>query len=201
MKTITAILLVLTVLCVQAQEKFSLSVQLEGVYSMPLTQGSFPVKIEKDFGSGIGLNFSHQIWKTFSANTGLNFRYIQYNRLDKNVGYPIGYPTLDGYQYKQSYLVLPVSLRKTYLNEKLFLEAGLELNRIFGREKKDPQTELLWKIGAGSKVGKLNYSLNYLWGNKEQEDILRLDPNLKIVAYKSRMLQFEVSYPLWQKNK
>ncbi len=199
MKTITTILLVLSILFLNAQEKFSFGVQMEGIYSTPQNQGVFPAQIDKDFGGGIGLYFSHQIWETFSANTGLNYRYVQYNKFDKNVGYPIGYPTLEGFKYKQNYLVLPFNLRKSFLNEKLFVETGVELARILGRDKKDPKTELLWKIGAGSKIGKLSYSLNYIWGNKEQEDILRLEPDLKIVAYKSRMLQFKVSYPLWQK--
>lgn len=199
MKTIATILLALTILSVHAQEKFSIGIQMEGIYSMPQNQGSFAAQIDKDFGGGVGLYFSHQIWKTFSVNTGLNYRYIQYNKFDKNVAYPIGYPTLDGFRYKQNYLVLPVNLRKSFLNEMLFLESGVELNRIIGRDKKDPQTELLWKIGAGSKIGKLSYSINYLWGNKEQFDVLWLEPDFRVVDYKSRMLQFKVSYPLWRK--
>lgn len=199
MKTITTILLVLSILFLNAQEKFSLGVQMEGIYSMPQNQGLFPAQIDKDFGGGVGMYYSHQIWKTFSANTGLNYRYIQYNKFDKNVGYPIGYPTLDGFKYKQNYLVLPLNLRKSFLNEKLFIETGMELARILGRDKKDPQTELLWKVGAGSKIGKLSYSLNYIWGNKEQFDILRMEPDYRVVLYKSRMLQFKVSHPLWQK--
>lgn len=199
MKTITTILLALTVLCVQAQEKFSIGIQMEGIYSTPQNQGLFPAQIDKEFGGSVGMYYSHQIWKSFSANTGLNYRYIQYNKFDKNVGYPIGYPTLDGFKYKQNYLVLPLNLRKSFLNEKLFIETGMELARILGRDKKDPQTELLWKVGTGSKIGKLSYSLNYIWGNKEQFDILRMEPDYRVVLYKSRMLQFKVSYPLWQK--
>ncbi len=199
MKTIATILLALTVLCVQAQEKFSIGIQMEGIYSTPQNQGVFPAQINKDFGGGVGLYYSHKIWKTFSANTGLNYRYIQYNQFDKTVYYPIGYPTLDGFKYKQNYLVLPINLRKSFLNEKLYFETGVELNRIIGRDKKDPQTELLWKIGAGSKIGKLSYSLNYIWGNKEQFDILRMEPDARVVAYKSRLLQLKVSYPLWSK--
>ena len=185
MKTITTILLALTVLCVQAQEKFSIGIQMEGIYSTPQNQGLFPAQIDKEFGGSVGMYYSHQIWKSFSANTGLNYRYIQYNKFDKNVGYPIGYPTLDGFKYKQNYLVLPLNLRKSFLNEKLFIETGMELARILGRDKKDPQTELLWKVGTGSKIGKLSYSLNYIWGNKEQFDILRMEPDYRVVLYKS----------------
>lgn len=197
MKAITTILLVLSILCLHAQEKFSIGVQMEGIYSTPQNQAIYAAQIDKDFGGGVGMYYSHQIWKTFSANTGLNYRFIQYNRFNKNIAYPMGYPTLDGYKYKQNYLVVPINLRKSFLNEKLFIEPGIELNRILGREDKDPQTELLWKIGAGSKIGKLSYSFNYLWGNKEQFDIINPGPDFRVVLYKSRMLQFKVSYPLW----
>lgn len=197
MKTITTILLVLTVLCVQAQEKFSVGIQMEGIYSMPQNQSLFSGRIDNDFGGGVGIYYSHQIWKTFSANTGIGYRYIQYNRIDKNTFYPVGTPTLDS--YKQNYVVLPINLRKSFWNEKFFIEPGIELNRIVGLEYKEPQTELLWKMGAGSRMGKLNYSLNYVWGNQVQTDILDLN-NFKMAQYKSRMLQLKVSYPLWSKN-
>ena len=200
MKTITTILLVLSILFLNAQEKFSLGVQMEGIYSTPQNQDLFAAQIDKDYGGGVGMYYSHQIWKSFSASTGLSYRFIQYNQFDKNINYPIGYPTLDGYQYKQNYLVVPINLRKSFLNEKLFIEPGIELNRILGREDKKTQTELLWKIGAGSKIGKLSYSLNYLWGNKEQFDILNPGADFKVVLYKSRMLQFKVSYPLYHKQ-
>lgn len=197
MKTITTILLVLTVLCLQAQEKFSVGIQMEGIYSMPQNQSLFSGRIDNDFGGGVGIYYSHQIWKTFSANTGIGYRYIQYNRIDKNTFYPVGTPTLDS--YKQNYVVLPINLRKSFWNEKFFIEPGIELNRIVGLEYKEPQTELLWKMGAGSRMGKLNYSLNYVWGNQVQTDILDLN-NFKMAQYKSRMLQLKVSYPLWSKN-
>jgi hypothetical protein len=199
MKAITLILAVFSILSLNAQEKFSLGFQVEGILTSPKNNSNVST-IENSFGSGAGIYFTHGILKSFSLNTGLNYRFIQYNRFDKNVFYPIGYPTLDGFQYKQNYLVLPVNIRKSFLNEKLFIETGVELARILGRDKKDPQTELLWKIGAGSKIGKLSYSLNYIWGNREQFDVLRLEPDFKVVDYKSRMMQFKVSYPLFGKK-
>jgi len=198
MKTITTILLVLTIFSLNAQEKFSVGFQVEGIRSTPKNL-SYTSTIESGFGTGVGIYVSHQIWKSFSANTGINYRFIQYNRFDKNVSSYIGEPTLDGFKYNQNYLVVPFNLRKSFFNERLFVEIGPELNWIFGRENKDPKTELLWKIGAGSKIGKLSYSLNYLWGNKEQSDVLISGSNNKFVTYNSRMLQLKVSYPLWLK--
>jgi hypothetical protein len=104
---------------------------------------------------------------------------------------------IDGYKYKQNYLAVPINLRKTFLKNWLFIEPGLEFNWIIGSKNIKQKNEMLWKIGAGSKIGKLNYSLNYLWGNKEQFDILNPGPDFKIVTYKSRMVQLKVSYPLW----
>jgi hypothetical protein len=127
--------------------------------------------------------------------------YIQYDEFDKNIIYQVGQTTFDGYRYKQNYLVVPINPRKSFFNGWLFIEPGVELNWILGRPDKTPKNELLWKIGAGSKIGKLNYSLNYLWGNKEQDDMLVDGAKYSPVIYKSRMVQFKVSYPLWGSKK
>lgn len=200
MKTITTILLVLAILSLDAQEKFSIGLQVEGVRSTPKNLYSIST-IESSFGYGVGIYVSHAILKSFSANTGLNYRFIQYSRFDKNVSYPTNYePPFVGYKYNQNYLVVPLNLRKSFFNEMLFIETGLELNWILKRVDKKPKNEMLWKIGAGSKLGKLNYSLNYIWGNKEQSDLLISGSNVKFVTYTSRMIQLKVSYPLWQKK-
>ena len=198
MKTITTILLVLTILGLNAQEKFSVGLQVEGIRSTPKNL-SYSSTIESGFGTGVGIYVSHVIYKSFSANTGLNYRFIQYNHFDKSIGYQTSSKPFDGYQYNQNYLVVPLNLRKSFFNEKLFIETGLELNWILGRENKKPKSEILWKIGAGSKLGKLNYSLNYIWGNNEQSDVLISGTNVKFVNYSSRLLQLKVSYLLWQK--
>ena len=202
MKTITTILLVLTVLCVQAQEKFSAGIQIEGIRSTPKNLFSPYAIMDKEFGAGAGVYFLANIWKSFSANTGLNYRTISYDCFQNNyTNYSSQISSVDSYTYKQNYLVVPVNLRKSFLNNWLFVEPGIELNWILGRENKKPKNEMLWKIGVGSKLGKLNYSLNYLWGNKEQHDMLVEGDKFAPVVYNSRMLQFKVSYPLWQKNK
>lgn len=200
MKTITTILLALTILSLNAQEKLTVGIQIEGIYSTPLNLNFFPAKMNKDFGEGVGVYLSRNIWKSVSVNAGLNYRTITYNHLDQNVMNQTGNSSLEGYKYKQDYWVVPVNLRKCFLSNWLFIEPGIEFNWIIGRADKDPKMEILWKIGAGSKIGKLNYSLNYLWGNKEQSDFLNPGPDFKVVMYKSRMFQFKVSYPLWQKK-
>lgn len=201
MKTITTILLVLTVLCVQAQRKFSAGIQIEGIRSTPKNLVSPFAIMDKEFGTGAGAYFSANIWKSFSANTGLNYRAISYDCLHTNyTNYSNQISSVDSYTYKQNYLVVPINLRKNFLNNWLFVEPGIELNWILGREDKKPKNEMLWKIGVGSKLGKLNYSLNYLWGNKEQSDMLVDGDKFVPVVYKSRILQFKVSYPLWQKK-
>lgn len=200
MKTITTILLVLTVLNLQAQEKLSVGIQMEGIRSMPKNIHSFYAIMDKELGGGVGVYFSANIWKSFSANTGLNYRFISYDCSRENyTNNQIG--PADWYTYKQNYIVVPINLRKSFLNNWLYLESGVELNWILGREDKKPKNEMLWKFGVGSKLGKLNYSLNYLWGSKEQEDMLIEGIKFAPVVYKSRMLQLKVSYPLWQKNK
>jgi len=202
MKTITTILLVLTVLCVQAQEKFSAGIQVEGIRSTPKNLFRSYAIMDKELGGGVGVYFSANIWKSFSANTGLNYRFVTYDCNKENYsGYPSQLNSVDSYTYKQNYLVLPINIRKNFLNNWLFVEPGIELNWILSRENKKPKNEILWKIGVGSKLGKLNYSLNYLWGNKEQKDMLIKGDKFAPVVYNSRMLQFKVSYPLWQKNK
>jgi hypothetical protein len=155
--------------------------------------------MDKEFGGGAGVFLSANIWKYLSANTGINYRFITYDEFDKNVIYPVGYPTLDGYIYKQNYLTIPVNLRGSFFKNWLFVEPGIELNKILGNEDKKLQNEMLWKIGAGSKIGKLNYSLNYLWGSKVQSDILNPGPDSRIIVYKNRMVQLKLTYPLWQK--
>ena len=202
MNPIATILLVLTVLCVQAQEKFSAGIQIEGIRSTPKNLFEPWAQMEQSFGAGAGAYFSATIWKSFSANTGLNYRFISYDCFQNNyINYSSQISSVDSYTYKQNYLVVPVNLRKSFLNNWLFVEPGIELNWILGREDKKSKNEMLWKIGIGSKLGKLNYSLNYLWGNKEQHDMLVEGDKFAPVVYKSRMLQFKVSYPLWQKNK
>jgi hypothetical protein len=200
MKTITTILLALAFLSLTAQEKFSMGIQMEGIHSTPENLYSYPAKMDKEFGGGTGVFFSANIWKFLSANTGINYRFITYDEFDKNVSYPIGYPTLDGYKYNQNYLTFPVNLRGSFFKNWLFIEPGIELTWMLGNEVKDPKYEMLWKIGAGSKIGKLNYSLNYLWGSKEQSDILNPGPDFRVIVYKSRMIQLKVTYPLWSKK-
>lgn len=200
MKTIATILLALTVLFLNAQEKFSIGMQLEGIYSTPKNLFSSFAIMDKEYGAGAGVFFSANIWKSFSANTGLNYRSVSYDCNKENYsGYPSQLISFDSYTYKQNYLVVPVNLRKNFLNNWLFVEPGIELNWILGREDKKPKNEMLWKIGVGSKLGKLNYSLNYLWGNKAQRDMLVEGDKFAPVVYNSRMLQFKVSYPLWSK--
>lgn len=198
MKTIATILLVLTVLCVQAQEKFSAGIQIEGIQSTPKNLYLFNAIMDKELGAGLGAFFSANIWKSFSANTGLNYRTISYDCFRNNYSNN-QFGSVDSYTYNQNYLVVPVNLRKNFLNNWLFVEPGIELNWILGRKDKKPKNEMLWKIGVGSKLGKLNYSLNYLWGNKEQFDMLADGDKYAPVNYNSRMLQFKFSYPLWQK--
>jgi hypothetical protein len=86
------------------------------------------------------------------------------------------------------------------LNGWLFLEPGVELNWVLGRAHKNPKNEILWKFGVGSKLGKLNFSLNYLWSDKEQVDLLIEGIKIAPVVYKIRMLQLKITYPLWQKK-
>lgn len=192
----------MTVLCVQAQEKFSAGILMEGIRSTPKNLYFYSAKMSKEYGGGVGVYFSANIWKSFSANTGVNYRQISYNCSYENYSeYPSLPTSVDLYSYKQNCLVVPINLRKNFINNWLFVEPGIELNWILSREDKKPQNEILWKIGVGSKLRKLNYSLNYLWGHKEQVDILNPGPEFKVITYKSRMLQFKGSYPLWQKNK
>ncbi len=191
----------MAVLGLKAQEKFSMGVQIEGFHSNPKNLSDIST-MEGSFGVGAGMYVSHIFWKSFSANTGLNYRFVQYDQFDKNIGYPPNSERpFDGYRYNQNSLVIPLNIRKSFFTERLFVEAGLELDRVLNHENKDPKIELLWKIGAGSRIGKLNYSLNYIWGNKEQADVLISDSNYKVITYKSRMLQLKVSYPLLQMNK
>lgn len=200
MKTITTILLVLTILRLNAQEKFSMGLQVEGFFSKPKNLSDIST-MGSSFGQGFGIYVSHDILYSFSANTGLNYRFIQYDRFDKNIGsVTTNERPFDGYKYNQNYLAVPLNLKKSFFNEKLFIETGLELNCILNRKDKNKKNEMLWKIGAGNKLGKLNYSLNYIWGNKEQSDILIFGSNVKFVTYTSRMLQLKLSYPLWEKK-
>jgi len=191
--------MVLAILGLKAQEKFSMGIQVEGIQSRPENIYFYPAQMDKEFGGGAGVFFAANLWKSFAANTGLNYRFIQYNTFDKNIGHLVGHPTLDGYKYNQNYLTVPVNLRGDFFNKWLFVEPGIELTWILANEDKDPQFEMLWKIGAGSKIGKLNYSLNYLWGTKEQFDILNSGPDFRVIVYKSRIVQLKVSYPIWSR--
>ena len=194
----------MTVLCLNAQEKFAAGIQVEGIRSTPKNLSSFGAIMNKELGGGVGAYFSATIWKSFSANTGLNYRFISYDCNKENYsGYPSKMVSIDRLSYNQNYLVIPVNIRKSFLNKWLFAETGIELNWILGHENKKPQNEMLWKIGLGSKLGKLNYSLNYLWGNKEQGELIIYGPaeeyKFAPVNYKSRILELKISYPLWKR--
>jgi len=193
MKTITTVLLLLSILSLNAQNKLSGGIQLEGILSNPQNLSNTST-IENSFGQGIGLYVSYEFLNSFSVNTGINYRFIQYDRFDKNIHSFINDTRpFDGYNYNQHFLVVPINLRKSFFNEKLFVETGIEFNWILNREEKKPNSDMNYKIGLGSKLGKLDYSLNYIWGNERQSDILKRGTDVKFVSYNTQMLQCKVA--------
>ncbi len=199
MKTIATLLLVLSVLCVYAQDRLSIGIKVEGFWFMPHDQKYFGAVMDNSIGAGTGVYFSGNIWKTFSVNTGVGYRFMSNDCTKTNFSAESTSPA-DRYSYNQNCLVVPFNLRKNYFNGLLFVEPGFELDWIMGRENREPKHELLWKIGLGSHLGKLEYSLNYLWGSKQQEDMLIEGIKFAPVIYKSRLVQLTVSYPLWGKK-
>lgn len=202
MKTIATVLFLVITLGLHAQEKFSAGVGIEGFNSSPKNLFTPYAHIKQSLGTGAGIYFSATVWKSFSANTGLNYRFVSFDcSRDFYSGNQL--VSTDQFSYKQNTLVVPVNIRKN-INKWLFAETGIELNWILNREVKKPQNEILWKIGLGSKIGRLNYSLNYLWETQEQSDVINYGPaeeyKFAAVKYKNRMLQFTVTYPIWVKK-
>lgn len=202
MKTITTILLLLIALGLKAQEKFSAGITAEGFISNPKNLNYGFSNIDNGPGTGVGIYFSAQIWKSLSANSGISYRFLQNGYAHEQTVTEDSYGTVgtgvfDQYKYKQSFLVVPINLRYSLLNNWLFVEPGAEFSWILNRENRKPGNDLLWKIGLGSKLGKLNYSLNYLWGSKAQTDVFLQWTRVDGLTFKNRMVQFKVSYPLW----
>jgi len=203
MKTITTVLLLMITLGLNAQEKLSVGIRVEGFNSSPKNLFSPYAHIGQSLGTGAGVYFSAPIWKSFSANTGLNYRFVSYD-CSRNNYTGIQVTSTDQFSYKQNGLVVPINIRKGFMNNWIFAETGIEMNWILNREDKKPKNEMLWKIGVGSKLGRLNYSLNYLWGTQAQTDVITYGPveeyKFTAVEYKNRMLQFTVTYPIWVKK-
>ncbi len=202
MKTITTILLLLTFIGLKAQEKFSAGITVEGLSSNPQNLNYDFSNIDSGLGTGIGIFFSTQIWKSLSANSGISYRFLRndysHERTTTQDPYgTVGTGVFDQYKYKQSFLVVPINLRYNLLNNWLFIEPGAELSWVLNRGNRRPNNDMMWKIGLGSKIGELNYSLNYLWGSKEQNDVFLQGTRVDGLRFKSRMIQFKVSYPLW----
>ncbi|MGQ8338085.1 hypothetical protein ACUNWD_16155 [Sunxiuqinia sp. A32] len=226
MKTITFLLL----LCLSfsfsiAQEKGQLGVYTEGGWYTPKDS---PGNSMKDgIAAGIGMYYEFPIHNRFFGSLGVGYRYKQNQKYqveysyfgDEYGGYgystygysPYGYSPYgsntsagEWLNFPQHYIVLPAKL-KYRLKNNFFVQSGLEASWLLNYDYVSVKPEFNWSLGLGSKIGDLEWSLNYVRGTKMQGMLNYTNvPDVPIEITKdqglrNRMLMLNLLYPLWKR--
>ncbi len=214
MKTITFIVLLL--LCVSgafAQKKGELGVYTEGSWFMPKEKFDMPLK--NGIGIGAGVYYSRPVIGKLSASIGVGYQFksnkgytysLDYyeNYYENDYGYG-GY-TGGSYDYgswktfPQHYLVVPLKFKYTLKNN-FFITSGVDASWLLNYDTVNEKPECNWLVGFGSKIGDLQWTVNYTEGFSKQafgnfydgSDIYG-----EVQGLKNRMLSVNLSYPLWK---
>lgn len=211
-KLLTLILICLTLSAI-SQSKLEFGIATEGSWFMPAETFDYYLPTNKNgFATGIGLYASHKIYHGLSVDIGLSYRYAEmqqrYNTYSGTGGYGLYPSTVIDQEFvsttgwdklKMNYLVVPVHL-KLLLTKSYFVRGGVEAAWLVNYDIVNEKPEYNWSVGIGSQKHKLNWSVNYIRGFKDQgfgNKTLEADGHLKGAIYRNNMIQLSLSYPLW----
>ncbi|MDP3913042.1 MAG: hypothetical protein Q8R96_04810 [Bacteroidota bacterium] len=200
-----------------SQSKTEFGVTTEGSWFLPHQTTGRDWATKAGFGTGIGVYASQNFFWRFSADIGLAYRYKQMQQhyviykggggyTENSGGYdPNVYESdnIEGWdKFPLHYIVVPVHLQML-LSKSLFVMGGIESTWLTNYEAVNEKPEFNWTIGFGSQKHKLNWSVNYIKGFKDQGfgDIeIKADGHYRGSINRNNMLQLNLSYPIWQKQ-
>ena len=214
MKKLLTLALICLTLSVMSQSKLEFGLTTEGSWFMPGETYDYYLATNKNgFSTGIGVYASQKIYRGLSADIGLSYRYAQmqyrytiYSGAGGYTEYPLSnsdqeFVSTTGWdKFNMNYLVVPVHLQ-LLLTKSYFVRGGIEAAWLTKYEAVNEKPEYNWTVGIGSQKHKLNWSVNYIRGLKDQGFGFRkmeTDGHYKGAIYRNNMIQLSLAYPLWQ---
>ena len=194
------------------QLKPQIGVYTEGSWFLPKNITPNIKTKDRSFSAGGGLYVSNSIAGRFSASIGAGYRY-KTNKATFLVlpdggesGGVYGSPDDYGYEthereFPQHYFVVPVKVRYTNTRH-LFLESGVEATWLLNYKYVSEKPEYNWLVGIGCSKYRLQGSVSYVIGLKDQGMGKIQDTDATGQSYRNQMLIVNLSYPiLWKRNK
>lgn len=194
-----------------SQPKLETGIQLNGGWMFP-AKASPNSNYKNGFSSGIDCYVAFHVWNPVSVITGFGYQYKEMQ--DQNVSVssngnygsysPYGYGYGNGgfvYRWEKfphHYFRIPLKMRVT-TRKGFFVQSGIEAGWLLNYDSENEKPEYNWAIGLGSSKHKLDWSLDYIQGFKEQGFGKITNGVTSATIYKNRMLQLSFSYPLWEK--
>jgi hypothetical protein len=191
-----------------SQFKTEFGVTTEGAWFMPHGTDSRDWATKAGFGTGIGVYASRNLFWRISADIGLAYRYKQmqqhYAIYSGTGGYADpSFVTIEGWdKLPLHYIVVPIHLQMLLIKS-FFIRGGIESTWLMNYEAVNEKPEYNWTLGFGSQKHKLKWSVNYIKGFKDQgfgDRTLEPDGHYRGSINRNNMLQFNLSYPIWQKQ-
>jgi hypothetical protein len=99
-------------------------------------------------------------------------------------------------------MVVPIHLQ-LLVSKSFFILGGIESTWLLNYEAVNEKPEYNWTAGFGRQKNKLKWSINYIKGFKDQgfgNKTVETDGHYKGSINRNRMLQLNLSYPIWQKR-
>ena len=214
-------LLFLLVAASFGQSPFQVGLYTEGGLFFPAEISSELPSLKQGFMAGGGLYIASPVVEKFAVSVGVGYRYKENHQKYSNTlswypptsgGYsPYGYgPTaeaepFDGMvrswiPFQQHYLIVPLRLKYSVWRQ-LFVAPGIDAAWLLNYNYIREELELDWNIGLGWELGRLQCSLSYCLGLKDQVmgDVDGYEEELG-QAYRSHLLTMNLSYALWYKK-
>ena len=193
-----------------AQSKIEVGITAEGSWCRKSESAILNIDYGKktNWGTGMGAYLSVPVWWRFSISSGLGYRYSEYQKgipivtseiLSTGIRY---YTSCNWIKSSRNYIVIPLKVN-LLLSQRFYITGGVEACRLMGYNyiKHNPEYNRI--IGFGSRIKQMNWELRYVSGFKEQlgehHNAQGKGINDKWVWYRTSMVQFSLSYPLWQK--
>lgn len=176
--------------------------------------------ISKKLSANIGLNFRY---KEMQELVDSNYRANAFNIANNYSPYDGGYGSYGGYggyggygidygsnysyeyvdfwkKYPHHYIVVPISLQ-LFIYKDFFILAGAESTWLINYNFVDQKPEFNGVVGLGTQMKKFKWSVNYIRGFKDQtfNNEVNYYGGRTYTTYRNNMVQFSISYALWQK--
>lgn len=215
MKKLFTLILVCFAVSGISQSKLEIGITTEGSFFMPSTTINYAESNKNGFGAGIGVYASHNIFKWLSADIGLTYRYLemqQHYTIYSGAGGYSDYKdpgsiseqpfvSKSGWdKFPMNYFVIPVCMKFNLMNH-LYVSGGIEAAWLTNYNVVNEKPEFNEILGIGSHKHKLNWSVNYIRGIKDQgfgNNSMEADGHYKGAIYRNNMIQLKLSYPIWR---